>query len=25
VKSSHKKFGQFWDYYLFSKNPEPLL
>ena len=24
VKSSHKKFGQFWDYYLFSKNPEPV-
>jgi hypothetical protein len=23
VKSSHKEFGKFWDYYLFSKNPEP--
>jgi hypothetical protein len=21
VQSSHKKFGQFWDYQLFSKNP----
>jgi hypothetical protein len=25
VKSSHKKFGEFWTYYLFSKNPEPLV
>jgi hypothetical protein len=23
--SSYKNFGQFWDYYLFSKNPELLL
>jgi hypothetical protein len=22
VKSLHKKFGQFWDYHLISKNPE---
>jgi hypothetical protein len=22
VLSSYKKFGHFWDYYLFSKNPE---
>jgi len=22
VKSSYKKFGQFWTYHLFSKNPE---
>jgi hypothetical protein len=25
VKSSHKKFGQFWDYHLISKNPELLV
>jgi hypothetical protein len=23
--SSHKKFGKFWTYYLFSKNPEPMV
>jgi hypothetical protein len=22
--SSYKKFGHFWNYYLFSKNPEPM-
>jgi hypothetical protein len=25
VKSSHKKFGKFWTYYVFSKNPEPMV
>jgi hypothetical protein len=25
VKSSHKKFGKFWTYYLFSKNPESMV
>jgi hypothetical protein len=24
VLSSYKKFGHFWTYYLFSKNPEPI-
>jgi hypothetical protein len=25
VLSSYKKFGNFWNYYLFSKNPEAML
>jgi hypothetical protein len=25
VLSSYKKFGHFWNYYLFSKNPEAML
>jgi hypothetical protein len=25
VLSSHKKFGHFWNYHLFSKNPELLI
>jgi hypothetical protein len=25
VISSHKKFGKFWAYYLFSKNPESIV
>jgi len=25
VESSHKKFGQFWGYHLFPKNPELML